>query len=107
MDQMDLIRRLKVHGQPNPQVPEAAGVLQIRKACRDAIVELVEATVTTSYRAVCPKPDKHEMEDYRSRCLGPSSFAALPAGISSASSAATQWENDLAPRKPSRRAAAS
>jgi hypothetical protein len=40
MDQMDLIWRLKIHGQPNAQIPDDTGTTQMRKACRDAVVEL-------------------------------------------------------------------
>lgn len=40
MDQMDLIRRLQIHGLPNAQIPDDTGTTQMRKACRDAVVEL-------------------------------------------------------------------
>ena len=40
-DQMDdLIRRLKMHGQPNPQIPDDTGTAMMRQACREAIVEV-------------------------------------------------------------------
>ena len=37
---MDLLSRLRMHGQPNAQIPDDTGTAQMRKTCREAFAEI-------------------------------------------------------------------